>query len=89
MSLHPLFGAVIGEVARRELPTTVGSECSNLPPRLYFSPRLECGERRQCLILRSQQHKPHVATHVVDLQKEVPLAARCRRCHRTTKIPMH
>jgi hypothetical protein len=46
MLLHPLFGVVIGEVARRELPATVGAECSNLPPRLYFSPNLECGECR-------------------------------------------
>jgi hypothetical protein len=89
MSQHPLLVAVIGEAARRELPATIGAECSNLAARLCFSPRLECGERRQCLILRCQQHEPHIATHVVNQQEEIPLASRCRRRHRTTKVPVH
>jgi hypothetical protein len=89
MSLHPLLGAVIGEATRCELPATIGAEYPNLSPRLCFSPRLECGERRQCLVLRCQQHEPHIATHVVDQQEEIPLASRCHRRHRTTKVPVH
>jgi hypothetical protein len=86
--LHAIVGAEFLEGARRELPTTIGTQSSERAPALHLGAGLDA--RKGCLrfVLGGEQHQPHETAEIIHHQQEIPLAAGRWRCYGATQIRM-
>jgi hypothetical protein len=89
VALNTLIRAVRREFSHREFAAVVGAQHAQLVAALRLRSGLRVPDGVRSLSLAAKDHNPQVAGEVIDEQQEVASSSRCRRCHRTTQVPVH